>query len=67
MALFRVLCVYKCRDTFSYITHFNTLLKEIHRKYYELLRLDNGIMLDLKTNIKNKYNVKMIQYAAMVK
>lgn len=40
------------------VKKLTTLLKEIHRKYYELLRLDNGIMLDLKTNIKNKYNVK---------
>lgn len=41
-------------DEFKQIT---TLLKEIHRKYYEMLRLDNGIMYDLKKSLRKKYGI----------
>lgn len=32
-------------------------LKEIHRKYYEMLRLDNGIMYDLEKSLKKQYGI----------
>ena len=32
-------------------------LKEIHRKYYEMLRLDNGIMYDLEKTLNKQYGI----------
>lgn len=34
------------------------LLKEIHRKYYEMERLDNGIIYDLQKSLKKQYGIQ---------
>ena len=41
---------YKVED----VKRLTTLLKEIHRKYYEMLRLDSGIIRSLKSSLSNK-------------